>query len=82
LKSPITTSAAVDAGTGAGFDDIEAARSALNKAQEKTRRGETIGPAGVNTAEVAERHLVSRASPGSASGRSAATGLARERDLA
>jgi integrase len=43
-----------------GFDDIEAARAALAKEQEKTRRGEVTGPAGVLFGQVAERYLVSR----------------------
>jgi integrase len=42
-----------------GFDNIEAARSALAEAQGKTRKGERVAPGGVRLADVAARYLAS-----------------------
>jgi integrase len=42
-----------------GFDDIEAAQTALAEAQGKTRKGQKTAPAGVTLADVAARYLAS-----------------------
>jgi hypothetical protein len=57
-----------------GYDDIEAARSALAEAQGKTRKGERVAPAGVRFADVSPATSPRLASPSSAPGLRRTTG--------